>query len=72
MANMKDYIESFKENQSYDWISRHGWELTKDELISIIKELDYAIGSLGEIEAEYLYESVAEELKDRYLDDDEE
>ena len=72
MANMRDYIKSLTEDKSYDWICNHGWELTKDDLISIIKEFDYAIGSMKPYDSkEDVYESIAEELTDRCLYDEE-
>ena len=43
MNNMDEFIEALREGKGYDWIANHGWELSKDELVNIIKEYDYAI-----------------------------
>ena len=40
---MREYLKALRNGNSYDYICNHGHEFTKDELITIIKELDYAI-----------------------------
>lgn len=68
MSTIKEFIEALKEERSYDWISRNGWGLTKDELIDIIKEYDFAIHSMKSYDSkEDVYDSIAEELTDRCL-----
>ena len=72
MSMMKQFIQAIREERSYDWICNHGWELNKEDLINIVKEFDYAIGSMKEWESKYdVYESIVEELTDRCLYDEE-
>ena len=63
---MKGYIEALQNGNSYDYICQHGHEFTKDELIDIIKELDYAIYSEAKyaIKASEIYEAAATNMKD--------
>jgi hypothetical protein len=63
---MKGYLEALRNGNSYDYICQHGHEFTKDELITIIKELDYAIYSEAKyaIKASEIYEAAATNLKD--------
>ena len=73
MDNMKNYIKALRENKGYDWIANHGWEMNKGELITIIKEFDYAIHELCEhvFEDEQIaYNSVAMELENYYMDEE--
>lgn len=67
MNGIKDYIESLKDGKGYYWISKHGTELNKYELIDIIKEFDYAIHSMGIRDGkEDLYNAVYENLSYAY------
>ena len=63
---MMAYIEALRNGNSYDYICQHGHEFTKDELIDIIKELDYAIYSEAKfaIKASEIYEAAATNMKD--------
>ena len=63
---MKAYIEALRNRNSYDYICQHGHEFTKDELIDIIKELDYAIYSEAKyaVKASDIYEAAATNMKD--------
>ena len=63
---MKGYIEALRNGNSYNYICEHGYEFTKDELIDIIKELDYAIYSEAKyaIKASEIYEAAATNMKD--------
>lgn len=63
---MKAYIEALRNGNSYNYICEHGYEFTKDELIDIIKELDYAIYSEAKyaIKASDIYEAAATNMKD--------
>ena len=64
MNNMDEFIEALREGKGYDWIANHGWELSKDELVNIIKEYDYAIHrSVTTDEEEYMYNVVADNLE---------
>lgn len=69
MGSMKNYIEALKNLKGYDWISNHGHELSKDELINIVKELDYAIyHNTTHSERKDICNSAADELEDWYLE----
>ena len=67
MADIKDYIKALKEGNGYGWIARHGWELNKEELINIIKELDYAASH--SIEFEDIYNEAALNLYETYVEE---
>lgn len=64
MDKMKEYMVALRNGTSYDWIANHGWELSKDELINIIKEFDYATSY--SIDAEDIYDKVAINLEEMY------
>ena len=63
---MKEYIEALRNGNSYDYICQHGHEFTKEELIDIIKELDYAIYSEAKyaVKASEIYEAAATNMND--------
>ena len=63
---MKAYLEALRNGNSYDYICDHGHEFTKDELITIIKELDYAIYSEAKyaIKPSEIYEAAATNIED--------
>lgn len=63
---MRRMIEALKEGRAYDHISNNGHEMSKDDLIRIIKEYDYAIHSVERIgdKPQDLYDAIAEELED--------
>ena len=63
---MKAYLEALRNGNSYGYICDHGHEFTKDELITIIKELDYAIYSEAKyaVKASEIYEAAATNIKD--------
>ena len=44
---MNEFLKAMEEGKEFDWIANYGHELSKDELISIIKELIYALHSSG-------------------------
>lgn len=58
---MEDFIKALREGKAYDFISNHGWDMSKDDLIRIIKEYDYAIYEARE---KHLYGNIADELED--------
>lgn len=64
---IKDYIYALKNGNGYDWIACYGHELSRSELITIIKEFTYAIS--GSVEKEEICKAVAEELTNIYEDD---
>jgi hypothetical protein len=70
---MKEFIEALRNEKSYSWICEHGHELSKCELIDIIKEFDYGIhsGAIFETEKDDIFESVADELEELYPDEEE-
>jgi 20S proteasome alpha/beta subunit len=65
---MENLIKCMQETpeKTYDFICNNYWNMSKDELKDIAKELIYAISRTGE-EADIL-EDVAEELKDSYIE----
>lgn len=67
MVKMKDYIKALKEGNGYGWIANNGYGLRQDELVDIIKELDYAISH--SIEFEDIYEEAAINLNEIYEED---
>ena len=72
MDRIKNYIEELKKGKGYDWISNYGHELSKYELIDIVKELEYAIyDNLYSFEAKEIYDAAAEELMNSYYDEEE-
>lgn len=71
MDYMKDYIKALREDRSFDWISNHGHELSRYELIDIIKELNYAIDEeLYESDADYVRRSAANSLEIYYNEEE--
>lgn len=63
---MRAYLRALRNGNSYDYICNHGHEFTKDELITIIKELDYAIYSEAKyaVKANDIYDAVATNMED--------
>ena len=68
MNKIDGFIEALREGNGYDWIARNGWELSKDELINIIKEYDYSIHNetMTRSEEMQMYCAVANELEEIY------
>lgn len=60
---MKAMVEALKEGRAYDHISNNGYAMSKDDLVRIIKEYDYAIHTLGS-DAQKIYDEIADELAD--------
>lgn len=44
----KELLKEIKNDNLYDYISNKGYTLTKEELITIIKELSYSIYELND------------------------
>lgn len=67
---MRRMIEALKEGRAYDYICNNGHEMTKGELIDIIKEYDYAINIMNRIgnSPQHIYNSIAEELEENYAE----
>lgn len=61
---IKQLKNSIKEDGFYGWICDNGYLLSKDELIDIIKELDFASYELRI--NEQVEKMAIEELKDRW------
>lgn len=68
MNKIDGFIEALRERKGYDWIANHGWELSKEELINIIKEYDYVISEETKFISEemHMYNTVANNLEDLY------
>ena len=43
MSRYKNALTAIKDGHLFDWIGNNGHDFAKEELIRIIKELDYAI-----------------------------
>lgn len=70
---MKAMVEALKEGRAYDHISNNGYAMSKDDLVRIIKEYDYAIHRLGDlktIDSQEVYDEIAEELSEFIYDDE--
>lgn len=66
---IESYIEALKNGRGYGWICEHGHELSKDELVNIIKEFDFAVGYIKVFAtANEIYSDVIEELESIYLE----
>lgn len=64
---MNEFIAALREGKGYGWIANHGWELSKDELVNIIKEYDYSIHRSVTTDSElYMYSFVADSLEEMY------
>ncbi len=73
MNIMNQFIEALKNGKGYDWISNHGYELNKYELIDIVKEYEYARCQMNDELAEDLFKNfVADNLEEMYEDESEE
>lgn len=72
MDKMKQFIEAVKDNRAYDFILSNGHSMSKDELIRIIAEFDYAIHSstILEMEKNDIRHSVSDNLKEHYYDEE--
>ena len=71
MSKIRECMETIKNGGCYDWICRHGYNLTHDELMDIIKEYDFAIHTMqfGDTK-EDLYQSIYEEMLDRFVEEE--
>lgn len=64
---IEDYIVALRAGCGFEWIAKFGDCLSRDDLIRIIKELDYAIDDSCEWnEAMEIYYNAASELEDYY------
>jgi hypothetical protein len=64
---INEYLEALQHGESFDWICNHGYELNKYELIDIVKELTYAISSMGICDGkEDIFDTAYENLIDTY------
>lgn len=58
-----DY-EELKERGFYEYVSRHYWEMSKEQLAQFVKELSFsAENRMGDYEYERAEEDAIEELK---------
>ena len=69
----KDIITEIKETNIYDFVCRHSYEMRKDELADIIREMDYAIYYAtrreGCINYDEFFEEFMDNLTERWEDD---
>ena len=69
MDIMKRFINAVKDNAEYEWILNNGYNLTKDELIRIICEQNYAMThthGLLEVDKRAMKEELIENLEEHY------
>ena len=67
---MKEFLEALKTGNGYDYIANHSYEMTKDELATILKEYIYQINSMGICDGkEDVLDAVYENLLD-YVDEE--
>lgn len=69
---MKNFIEVLKNNPdgAYDYICNHYYEMSKEELKNIVKELLYAVhDNMTKAEHNKILDDVATELEDFYQED---
>ena len=62
---MEKFADCLRNNpdHAFDFICQNGYSFSKDELISIVKELLYAIGSdLSQMEHDEILSATADEL----------
>lgn len=68
---MNGFLKAMEEGKEFDWIANHGYELRKEELIDIIKELLYAIHSAGIFDGkEDILQAAYMELFDLYEEEE--
>ena len=65
---MVQFVEILKNdpNYAYDFIAQNYWNMDKEELANIVKELLYAIHSFNKMEEAEILESIGNELEDIY------
>lgn len=44
---MKEFLKAMENGTEYDYIAQHSYEMSKDELATILKEYIYQIHSMG-------------------------
>ena len=64
---IKEYIDALRKGKGLEWIDNHGYDLDFNDLIRIIKELDYAIGEDALI-PNNIYNTAADEIENWYFD----
>jgi hypothetical protein len=78
MNTRTETIKAIKDGKLFDFLANHYWEMSKDELGTIAKELAYALSSLEENAGYSLpilddaKESLINELEDSLHDEDDE
>lgn len=65
---MKEFIKALRENKAYGYIANNGHNMSKEDLINIIKEYEYAIQSHEEKEVHNRIAISLEEMLDVYED----
>lgn len=64
---MNEFLVALAEGKAFDWVSNQGHELSKADLVAIIKELLYAIHKLGIFDdKDDILQVAYEELFDMY------
>ena len=68
---MEKFIKALKQDRAYEYISNYYNNYTKEELKNIILELLYGIFT-NDTDYMQTYENIVEEIKERYINDEEE
>lgn len=63
---IKEFIEAMKTDNGFNFLCTEGWDIRKDDLLRMLKELAYAVEStdLLPCEAKKIIESLEENLID--------
>lgn len=67
---LKELLKEIKNDNLYDYVSKKGYMLTKEDLIIIIKELSYAVYVLHDRDiSNKVNNTMIENLKDREMEE---
>ena len=67
MNTKTETLNAIKDDRLYDFLANEGWRMTKDEVLTIAKELAFAISD-RKVDVK---EDLINELEDRLTDEDE-
>ena len=67
MGIMKDFTEAIKKQDGFNYICNNGYRFSKGDLVTMLKELLYAVetdhNGLMEIDRRYIYDILLENLQ---------
>jgi len=69
MSAIEEYIKALRKGKGYVFLCERGYDLSKNEILSILKEFDYMVRQLSTNPriTQSHYDIVAEELEAMYL-----